>query len=98
MDQPHIRGAAVLTVIAIVTQHEIFVISQRNRLCRETGVLYHFIAIMLMQRLPVDPDNTVHNLHCLTRKSDDPLDIICIFFIPVWKYNNIVTARIAEPV
>lgn len=52
---------------------------------------------MLIKLFSVYINISVYNLNRFPRKSDDPFNIVSIFFISVRKYNDLVTLRLPEP-
>ena len=62
----------------------------RDRAC----ILHDFTAVGLLEQLVIDIDLSIHDLHGLTRQSDDSLDIIGIILITedVYKRQSHVTS------
>ena len=85
-------------MIAVIPKDKVLVRPQFDRLRGNPGVFHGFSSIVLSQNFSVNINLPVFNLHCLPRKPDDPLNIICIFFIFVWKYNNLIALRIPETI
>ena len=89
VNQPHTRIPAVRALVPVVPQHKILILPESNGFRRDSRVLHDLAPIGLLQNLAIYVNRTIRNLDRLARKSDDPLDIIRIFFIMKWKYNNI---------
>ena len=86
-------------MITVISHHKVFIISQRNRFCSRLRILDLLLPIDITgQAFSIDIHISVPDLHSLTRHSDDTFDIICIFFIFIRKYNDIIAFRIPEPV
>ena len=99
VDIPHYRIPAVRTVIPVITHDKIFIFPKCDRFISPARIKNNLFSIVLLKLLTVNEYRTILiNIDCLTRKTYDTLDIICLILIAEWKYYNIESFRIRKPV